>query len=1049
MNHRQVNLEFLRAGPTHNQLLSPLTQYLAICGESAACVVNVPYEHGSFLRRLEDLRYDGDNAEQRRLDVLQQTGIDIARLLGSIPGLQGSLIGDPQTLIHLRITMSASELSLLPFELSKFPNGREHPGDTWLALQNRTALCITRRIRSVSCDNVKWSFPPKILFVTGDTREIPFEAHEKALREAIKPWESRNGRNRIHLEVLEDATIEKVTEICRKEHFTHIHILAHGDLQSNDQEKYGICLGGKVIPGQQFVSAIATLDEQGGHRPTVITVASCDSGQVGSVITRGASFAHDLHQAGIPLVVASQFPLSKDASIEMASTLYRDLLLGGNPLIALHKLRTRLHALHSANYHDWVSLVVYEAFPPDLEEQLQEFHYQQTRSAVDAALSQLDAALDDPLNRDELVRQKLVKTAEEARQRLPSDGPFGTECLALRASSAKRLADAEFRAMQLTNEDPAQRLRHLAKCHEYLEQSATLYTAASRQILVGIGTQVHRKATLHWVVVQKLSVETVLGKKLSDEYWKMAKLNASLYLNHADAEERGWAHGSLAELWLLRLASTKPELDDDAREKIAKKALDHAEQIVSIFPDRARFPVVSTWRQFQRFGSWWGSPEFDQILRQFSPLADESNARERVWKVKNGLLETAAAMCERLKPRGTEVDAPCADKKATIDAPPPSRGQTVVPRPAPPEPPQLLAGPRDETAYFSIEMLPARNGDCLWIEIGDPQDPTRVLIDCGVQAAYPSLRQRIDQLPEAQRRIDLFVLSHIDSDHIGGAIPFLKNSDPRMVKEVWFNGWQQISSEFLGAKQGEIFSTLLRDGGYNWNSRTGGKAIVTDGESLPSWNVGDLKLTLLSPTQERLAALARVWDKEIKKLGLTPGSDVEFRRFLRAETTTSTDVDVLADARFKPDRGEPNGSSIALLAEYKGKAALLAADAHAPVLVNSIRQLLRQRGEDKLKVDALKLPHHGSTKNLNIELLNLLHFPSQPKYLVSSDGSTFHHPDREAIARVIKYGGTKPALFFNYSSEFNDVWADEALRKRYQYEVVYPKPHEEGLRVLL
>ena len=32
---------------------------------------------------------------------------------------------------------------------------------------------------------------------------------------------------------------------------------------------------------------------------------------------------------------------------------------------------------------------------------------------------------------------------------------------------------------------------------------------------------------------------------------------------------------------------------------------------------------------------------------------------------------------------------------------------------------------------FRIEMLPARQGDALWIEYGAPDDPARVLIDAG------------------------------------------------------------------------------------------------------------------------------------------------------------------------------------------------------------------------------------------------------------------------------------------------------------------------------
>ena len=42
MRIRTVNVEFLRPGPAHNQLLSPITQYLAVCNNSGAGVVTVP-----------------------------------------------------------------------------------------------------------------------------------------------------------------------------------------------------------------------------------------------------------------------------------------------------------------------------------------------------------------------------------------------------------------------------------------------------------------------------------------------------------------------------------------------------------------------------------------------------------------------------------------------------------------------------------------------------------------------------------------------------------------------------------------------------------------------------------------------------------------------------------------------------------------------------------------------------------------------------------------------------------------------------------------------
>ena len=62
---RTVTVEFLRAGPPHNQLLSPLTQYLVVCGDAGAGVVNVPYEHAAFERRLKELRYETGDVGDR------------------------------------------------------------------------------------------------------------------------------------------------------------------------------------------------------------------------------------------------------------------------------------------------------------------------------------------------------------------------------------------------------------------------------------------------------------------------------------------------------------------------------------------------------------------------------------------------------------------------------------------------------------------------------------------------------------------------------------------------------------------------------------------------------------------------------------------------------------------------------------------------------------------------------------------------------------------------------------------------------------------------
>jgi hypothetical protein len=121
------------------------------------------------------------------------------------------------------------------------------------------------------------------------------------------------------------------------------------------------------------------------------------------------------------------------------------------------------------------------------------------------------------------------------------------------------------------------------------------------------------------------------------------------------------------------------------------------------------------------------------------------------------------------------------------------------------------------------------------------------------------------------------------------------------------------------------------------------------------------------------------------------------------------------------DTSVANGSSIALLAEFDEHAILLTGDAHADVLAKSITALQQARGRknEKLKLDALKLSHHGSAGGTTVELLALL---DCQRYLVSSNGNIFSHPDREAMARVILHGGKRPTLCFNYRSPLNNLW---------------------------
>jgi beta-lactamase superfamily II metal-dependent hydrolase len=1063
---RRVNVEFLRPGRSHNQLLSPYTPYLAICNDAGVDTVRVPYEHRIFERRLKELRYEtGDQSD--RTNVLHEIGTDMGRLLESVPGLTGELAPDrdkTEALVHLRITLSAAELAMLPFELAFVPVGSS---GSPVSIQPRPPISITRHIRTVSSDAIVWPSRPRILFIAGDPDNIPFEEHRAQLMAVIEPFQypdrdegvtTRQGREQFGdlLTILVNPSLANLQRECSDTAYTHVHVLTHGDLDVMTQESYGLALRDEsgapdVVSGERFISAIVGL----GHRPTVVTIASCDSGNVGSVIIPGASFAHAVHQAGIPFVVGAQFPLSKEGSIPLARRLYEGLLWGNHPLHVVHRARAELNAAYGTTWHDWASVIVYESLPTTLDDQLETLQYSQAKRAMNAALERIDNAVRPTHARVSVESMERLKAAVmSALQRMPMQGQFEVECLGVRASSSKRLAHAAFTRSQQMGDS-----KSLPDWDVYdlLDRARLDYRSASKGLLVTTGRAAQRIATLHWVMVQLVSLSVVLEGKCELGEWETARVCADHYRNHDQVEERAWAHGSLAELWLLRLA--EPGMTAEQAATYIANALSEADALSRLYPGVDDFPVKSTRRQFERYAYWWGEREFVEKLRVPAVTPRLKETAERLVKAlerrepnnKRGVARTNTGGSEpttqpTLAGGGSATSH--ADKASLEGAS--SRGKEKSARGDARVTSALATAKQTakrDGPFFDIEVLPAGHGDCLWIEYGDTQATHRWLIDCGTQATSKVLRQRVAAVPEDERRLELFVLSHIDSDHIGGALPFFRAIQEGLrIGDVWFNGWRHISGQ-LGARQGEMFSTAILDFELPWNEWRAGKTIVVDGDELPIHDLpGGMRLTLLSPRPTQLQKLKPVWTRELKKNGLVPGERVDYRRFLKGTPSSSTDIDELADAPFLGDKGAPNGTSIAVLAEFGGASALLAADAHADVLAESIRLLLRARGGDRLKVDVFKVSHHGSQNNVSSELIRLLECPN---YIVSTNGDHFCHPDRQAIARVLKHSSLRPMLHFNYRTKYNDVWARQDLQAQHRYTARYPAENEHGIRVPL
>ena len=685
---RTLSLELLRHGTSHNQLLSPLTPYLALCENHPAVTLQLPVEHNQMLHRLSALSYR--LSEESRSFQLQDTARMLADLLGNIPGLTADMnrpggalsiaqagadasadacAGPPIT--HLRLVLSASELALLPFELTLSPPGCPGEGQP-LLLQGLSPVCITRETRRVAETAVVWPNQTRVLLVVAAPASVPAVPalpHLLALRRTLDPWVGDPQRLDQHLTVLTHASLESIAAACTAAAYTHVHILAHGcEFRDGYDTRFGLMLHragdpsgeADIVSGERLAAALRTPSVGAAPGaligPAVVTLASCNSGNVGSVAGVGASIAHALHQAGIPMVVASQFPLSFGGSVRMVEALYNGLLWGEDPRSLMVALRRQLFA-QFPDTHDWASLTVYSSLPADFNRQLAAVQIQRAMSSINVALDLADAvvaglpsrtmaappavavpvatsATTSAAKKAARSRAVGVATGQAAASRKLAADP--TALPALEAALA-RVREAKKRLAALLGQHDGQRTRiegllastekrEAALSHEHAQRTdphaepdtrarfeAEMWAALgrSRKLYFRCYTQ---ERTPYWTT-QYLSLSAVLqgaGRLLADAdtpgrnsaaLWNLAEVQALLDLGSAQPRVRTWAQGNLIELDLLAPAiagiGARPSTWADL-------AVEQARLLVAGAAEGA-FELGSTRRQVARYGDWYAA----------------------------------------------------------------------------------------------------------------------------------------------------------------------------------------------------------------------------------------------------------------------------------------------------------------------------------------------------------------------------------------------------------------------------------------------------------
>ncbi|MFE2856591.1 MBL fold metallo-hydrolase [Streptomyces lavendulae] len=337
-----------------------------------------------------------------------------------------------------------------------------------------------------------------------------------------------------------------------------------------------------------------------------------------------------------------------------------------------------------------------------------------------------------------------------------------------------------------------------------------------------------------------------------------------------------------------------------------------------------------------------------------------------------------------------------------------------------------------------LRMLPAEDGDCLLLEYGNADFTRRVLVDGGRHDTYERIKPL---LAELDRTIDVLVVTHVDQDHILGVLALLDDAqEPVELGDVWFNGFDHLHDrDVFGAVEGEVLTTTLMTRQLPWNKAFQGRSIEVGHP--PTWFDDGSTMEVLAPDRGLLEALIPVWETKCAEAGLIPGVDPQERRPVPGiEHFGAVDVPALAAAPFVRDGSATNRTSIGLLFSFEGTRIVLTGDADDRRLAASLRPRAEAEG-GRLRIDALKVAHHGSAHNLSNELLGLL---DCGRYLISTNGRIHGHPDDIAVARILQHGGETKDLVFNYRERAAN-WDLAALQEQFGYRVVEPAaPDEDG-----
>ena len=326
-----------------------------------------------------------------------------------------------------------------------------------------------------------------------------------------------------------------------------------------------------------------------------------------------------------------------------------------------------------------------------------------------------------------------------------------------------------------------------------------------------------------------------------------------------------------------------------------------------------------------------------------------------------------------------------------------------------------------------FEALQAKYGDSLLLRY-DHKGETRLwLIDGGPPGVFKNtLHPRLEELrgQDESLRVDLAMVSHIDDDHIAGMTQMtrqlvtLKDQGkalPLDFRRFWHNGFREIvgGGDLSGIRPAAAAASLAAANEnldeiakkFGITSVAGQLVLASVGQGVDLLaDIASLEIPLNEPVGSRITAPHSEEFEGAKITFLGPLKQrLEALKQAWADATTAGDVTRLVGLfSDNLDDSVTNLSSISMLVEIRNRKILLTGDARGDDVVDG----WKASGRDPTKpfsVDILKMPHHGSDRNLTETFLKL--FPAD-HYVISADGK-YGNPDLKTLTGMAKVLGNR------------------------------------------